>query len=177
MRGKRIWCEDISPTLKSIRASKKHGKTVEIQGLQYEYVGDDMLFCLKTFRIKKLLLLLLLISNLSFGQERKYSFEYRENRTPTGLQKVQTPGDVIIYEGKYSHTVTIITENRFEHLYVKSRQLFIRQDTLLYTLVDEYYNECSLRVVVKESLDNLELYYYSDRIEDKYYRLILKKCK
>ena len=54
MRDKRIWCEDISPTLKSIRASKKHGKTVEIQGLQYEYVGEDMLFCLKTFRIKKL---------------------------------------------------------------------------------------------------------------------------
>ena len=41
MRGKSIWCEDISPTLKSIRASKTHGKTVEIQGLQYEYVGDD----------------------------------------------------------------------------------------------------------------------------------------
>ena len=177
MRGKRTWCEDISPTLKSIRTSKKHGKTVEINGLQYEYVGDDMLFCLKTFRIKKLLLLLLLIGNLSFGQERKYSFEYRENRTSTGWEKVQTPGDVIIYEGKYSHTVTIITDTKYEHLYVKSRQLFLRQDTLLYTLVDDNYNECSLRVVVKDSLDNLELYYYSDRIEDKYYRLILKKCK
>ena len=54
MRGKRVYCEDISPTLKSIRSGKKHGKTVEIQGQQYEYVGDDMLFCLKTFRIKKL---------------------------------------------------------------------------------------------------------------------------
>jgi len=55
MRGKRIWCEDISPTLKSIRTSKKHGKTVEIQGQQYEYVGDDMLFCLKTLTIKKII--------------------------------------------------------------------------------------------------------------------------
>ena len=54
MKGKRDYCEDVSSTLKLIRASKKHGKTVEIQGLQYEYVGDDMLFCLKTFRIKKL---------------------------------------------------------------------------------------------------------------------------
>ena len=54
MRGKRVYCEDISPTLKSIRVSKKHGKTVEIQGQKYEYVGDNMLFCLKTFRIKKL---------------------------------------------------------------------------------------------------------------------------
>jgi len=127
--------------------------------------------------MKHLVLLLLLLSNLTFSQERKYSFNYRENRTPTGWQKVQTPGDVIIYEGKYSHTVTIITNTKHEHLYVKSRQLFLRQDTFLYTLVDEYYNECSLRIVVLESLDNLELYYYSDRIEDKYYRLILKKCK
>lgn len=54
MRAKRIYCEDISPTLKSIRASKKHGKTVEIQGQLYEYVGDDMLFCFKTSIIKKI---------------------------------------------------------------------------------------------------------------------------
>jgi hypothetical protein len=93
------------------------------------------------------------------------------------MEKVQTPGDVIIYEGKYSHTVTIITENRFEHLYVKSRQLFIRQDTLLYTLVDENYKECSLRIVINGSLDTIDLYYYSDRVEEKYYRLILKKCE
>lgn len=54
MRGKRVWCEDVSSTLKSIRSAKKHGKTVEIHGEQYEYVGDDMLYCLKTSRIKKL---------------------------------------------------------------------------------------------------------------------------
>jgi hypothetical protein len=109
--------------------------------------------------------------------ERKYQFEYRENRTPTGWEKIETSGDVIFYEDRHSNTISIITENKFEHLYVKTKQLFIRQDTFIYTLVDEYYNECSLRVVVKESLDNLELYYYSNRIEDKYYRLMLKKCK
>ena len=53
-RVKRVWCEDISSTLNSIRASKKHGKTVEINGLQYEHIGDDMLYCLKTSTIKKL---------------------------------------------------------------------------------------------------------------------------
>ena len=127
--------------------------------------------------MKKLVILLLLISSMSFSQERKYSFECRENRTPTGWSKVQTPGDVIIYEGKYSHTVTIVTDTKYEHLYVKSKQLFIRQDTFLYTLVDEYYNECSLRIVVNGSLDTIDLYYYSDRVEEKYYRLQLKKCK
>lgn len=127
--------------------------------------------------MKKLLLLLILITQVTFSQERKYSFEYRENRTPTGWEKVQTSGDVIIYEDRYSHTVTIVAGNKYEHLYVKSRQLFIRQDTLLYTLVDEYYNECSLRIVIKDTLDTIDLYYYSDRVEEKYYRLILKKCE
>ena len=127
--------------------------------------------------MKELFLLLILVTQVTFSQERKYSFECRENRTPTGWATVDTPGDVIIYEGKYSHTVTIITDSKYEHLYVKSKQLFIRQDTFLYTLVVEDYNECSLRVVVKESLDNLELYYYSDRVEEKYYKLILKKCE
>lgn len=127
--------------------------------------------------MKKLLLLLILITQVTFSQERKYSFECRENRTPTGWATVDTSGDVIIYEGKYSHTVTIVTANRYEHLYVKSRQLFIRQDTFLYTLVDEDYRECSLRIVVNGSLDTIDLYYYSDRVEEKYYRLILKKCE
>ena len=54
MRGKRIYCEDTSSILKNIRTAKTHGKQVEINGLQYEYVGDDMLYCLKTSRIKKL---------------------------------------------------------------------------------------------------------------------------
>lgn len=54
MRGKRIGCEGVSPIIKSIRASKKHGKTVEINGLQYEYIGDDMLYCFKTSTVKKL---------------------------------------------------------------------------------------------------------------------------
>lgn len=54
MIRKRVWCEDVSSTLRSIRSGKKHGKTVEINGMQYEYIGDDMLYCLKTSTVKKL---------------------------------------------------------------------------------------------------------------------------
>lgn len=54
MRGKRFYCEDVSSTLKSIRAAKKHGKTVQINGIEYEYIGDDLLFNTKTNRIEKL---------------------------------------------------------------------------------------------------------------------------
>ena len=129
--------------------------------------------------MKKILLLLLLVCSTAFSQRiiGNYEFQYRENRTPNGWDKVNTPGKVIFYEDKNTNTVTIITSKRVELLYVKSRQLFIRQDTFLYTLVDEDYKECSFRIVVNETLNTLEFYYYSDRVEEKYYRLKLQKCE
>jgi hypothetical protein len=54
MRGKRVYCEDMSSTIKAIRTAKNHGKTVHINGLQYECIGSNMLYCLKTSTIKKL---------------------------------------------------------------------------------------------------------------------------
>jgi hypothetical protein len=50
----RYWCEDTSQTLKEITTSKKNGKTLERNGITYEYVGDDLLFNTKTHRIEKL---------------------------------------------------------------------------------------------------------------------------
>jgi hypothetical protein len=54
VKKSKIYCEDLSPTIKKIRESKKHGKKLEISGDLYEYIGDDMLFCLKSNTIKKL---------------------------------------------------------------------------------------------------------------------------
>jgi hypothetical protein len=126
---------------------------------------------------KLVVLLLVLVSFLSFSQERKYSFDYRENRTPTGWEKVEISGDVIFHETKYTNTITIVTPDRYEIFYVKSRQLFIKQEVFLITLVDDFWRESSIRLVVKGTLDTVDLYFYSDRVEDKYYRLILKKCE
>lgn len=118
-------------------------------------------------------LLIMLISLTSFAQsvEGKYDFNFRENRTSTGWNKVYTIGKILFNKNE----VTIITSNRVEQLYVKSKQLFIRQDTFLYTLVDSDYKECSFRIVVNDTLNTIDLYYYSDRIDEKYYRLKLVK--
>jgi hypothetical protein len=51
---KRIYCEDTSPLLKSIRNAKNHGKIRTINDLTYEQIGDDMLYCFKTSRVLKL---------------------------------------------------------------------------------------------------------------------------
>ena len=119
-------------------------------------------------------LLILFLSFTSFAQsiQGNYEFKFRENRTPKGWDKVETIGKVVFENNE----VTIITPNKIEKLYVKSKQLFIRQKSFLYTLVDNNYKECRFRVVVIDTLNTIELYYYSDRVGEKYYRLNLVKC-
>jgi hypothetical protein len=51
---RRVYCEDTSPILKSIRTAKNHGKIKTINDLTYEQIGDDMLYCPKTSRVVKL---------------------------------------------------------------------------------------------------------------------------
>ena len=51
---RRHYCEDISPTLRTFRKSKHHGKIIELDGLTYERIGDDLFYCFKTSSIKNL---------------------------------------------------------------------------------------------------------------------------
>ena len=48
----RVFCEDTSTLLKTIRSHKDHGKTKIINGITYEIIGGDMLFNTKTNRIE-----------------------------------------------------------------------------------------------------------------------------
>jgi|688.fasta_scaffold756088_1 hypothetical protein len=125
--------------------------------------------------MKKLLFFLLLsITSLAQNIKGTYEFQFRENRTPTGWDKVNVNGLVIFYEDTKTNTVTIVTPTRKELLYVQSRQPFVSKDSLLYTLIDENKKECSFRIVLINQ-NSLELYYYSDRVDEKYYRLKLIK--
>lgn len=49
----RVYCEDTSQLLKSIRTHKDHGKIKVINGINYEVIGGDMLLNTKTNRIEK----------------------------------------------------------------------------------------------------------------------------
>jgi hypothetical protein len=42
----------VSSTIKNIKSSKHHGKLVELDGIQYERIGDDVLYNIKTSRLK-----------------------------------------------------------------------------------------------------------------------------
>lgn len=50
----RVFCEDTSTLLKSIKSHKENGKIKIINGISYEVIGGDMLFNMKTNRIEKI---------------------------------------------------------------------------------------------------------------------------
>lgn len=53
----RVYCEDTSLLLKSIRTHKDHGKVKLIGGITYEVIGGDMFLNTKTNRLEKLVCL------------------------------------------------------------------------------------------------------------------------
>ena len=122
--------------------------------------------------------LLLLISALTYSQERRFEFESIDVRTPEGWNILSVQGEVIFYEDDETNTISIITLSRNYKMYVKSKQMFIRQFNYLYTLVDEDYLESSIRIELDhENWDYLSFYFYSDRPGEKYFRLCLRQCK
>jgi hypothetical protein len=113
----------------------------------------------------------------SISQEKRFEFETVDMRTPDGWEIRNIPGEVVIYEDTKSHTISIVTENRNYKMYVKSKQLFVRQYSYLYTLIDDDGDESSVRIVMENNCDDyIEFYFYSDRPGEKYFRLCLKKC-
>ena len=121
--------------------------------------------------------IVIFISLLSAGQETRFEFESIDVRTPDGWDIKKIEGEVVFYEDRKTNTISIITEHRNNKMYVKSKQLFIRQYNFLYTLVDDYGNESSIRLELENRSDDyVVFYFYSDRPGEKYFRLCLKKC-
>jgi hypothetical protein len=122
-------------------------------------------------------LFILFSSFNTISQEKRYQFETVDMRTPTGWDIRNISGEVVIYEDNKSHTISIVTENKNYKMYVKSKQLFVRQYCYLYTLIDDDDDESSVRIVMENKCDDyIEFYFYSDRPGEKYFRLCLKKC-
>ena len=129
--------------------------------------------------IKKfILLLVLLASSVVNSQNKRFEFESIDVRTPDGWNILPVQGEVIFYEDAKTHTISIVTPSRTNLMYVKSNQMFVRQYNFLYTLVDDYGNDSAIRIMLENrSWDYIELYFYSDRPGEKYFRLCLNQCK
>jgi hypothetical protein len=122
----------------------------------------------------KYITLLTLLSLSSFGQtlEGTYEFDSIENKTPQGWNEINIIGKVVF--DKYE--VNITTPYKEQNLYVVTKQFFIKKKTYFYRLVDDNYKEIKVVIVVKDTLNTIDLYYYPDSVDDKKYKLKLVKC-
>jgi hypothetical protein len=115
-------------------------------------------------RFLVLKLFILFSSFNTISQEKRFEFETVDMRTPDGWEIRNISGEVVIYEDNKSHTISIVTENKNYKMYVKSKQLFVRQYCYLYTLIDDDDDESSVRIVMENKCDDyIEFYFYSDR--------------
>lgn len=127
--------------------------------------------------MKYILSAFMLFFNINvFSQKRIFEFESIDVRTPDGWNVKEIKGEVVFYEDEKTNTITISTEHRINKMYVKSKQVFIRQYNFIYTLIDDFDNESSVRVVLdNRSWDYITFYFYSNRPAEKYFRLCLTK--
>ena len=127
--------------------------------------------------MKYILSAFMLFFNINvFSQKRIFEFESIDVRTPDGWNVKEIKGEVVFYEDEKTNTITISTEHRINKMYVKSKQVFIRQYNFIYTLIDDFDNESSVRVILdNRSWDYITFYFYSNRPAEKYFRLCLTK--
>ena len=127
---------------------------------------------------KLILLTFLLVSLISFSQEKRFEFETIDKRIPTGWNISKIPGEVVFYNDGKINTISIITEYINYLMYVKTRQNFVSSHNIIYTLVDKNYNESRIRIILEnENWDYVIFYFYSDRPGEKYFRMCLKQCE
>ena len=122
----------------------------------------------------KYILIILLIFNLTFSQESKHETSEIHKRTEKGWDIVKSNIEVIIYESNNFNSINIISNNVNRIFYIKSKLTFI-EESQVYIIVDDNWIESRVRID-RIDKNNIILYFYSNRLEEKYFRLMLNRC-
>ena len=111
-----------------------------------------------------------------YSQKSTYYFDVLENRTSYGWETKSHPGEVVFDESTNVCTVTMFTKEKVYKMYITSKLLFFRQRNFLYTLIDDVGSESRIRLVFEDEFCKFaELYFYSNRKGEKYYKLCITK--
>jgi len=121
----------------------------------------------------KIYLLILIFSLSSFSQRGDYEFQTIDRRTDKGWEIIKAPGEVRFL----GDSIVVQTQYKTYTFYVDSKQHFIRTDQFIYTCHESNGNVTNLRSYQQPDChEYIILYFYTDRREEKYYKLDLKKC-
>ena len=106
-----------------------------------------------------------------------YSQTYRTNklnvRTNDGWEIYDKDIVVTFNESKLENTITITTNGNIRLFEVISKLPFIKYKSFIYIVEDLNYEESRIRI--EQSDNGIDLYFYSNRIKEKYFKLNLIK--
>ena len=125
--------------------------------------------------MKKLILFITLcISSVSFSQSGTYEFFSIDKRTEKGWEVLNVPGEVRFL----GDSIEVQTEFRLYTLHIDSKQQFVRMDQFIYQCHEDNGNVTNLRTWQELGCpEYIIMYFYSDRKDEKYYKLNLYKCE
>lgn len=123
-----------------------------------------------------LVVLSLLTHLLTHSQKSTYYFDELQNRTVDGWESKPYPGEIVFDESTNVCTVTMITTEKVYKMHITSKLMFLRQKNFLYTLIDDNSSDTRIRIACEDEFCKFaELYFYSNRKGERYYKLCLTK--
>jgi hypothetical protein len=125
--------------------------------------------------MKKLILFITLcIATFSYSQRGTYEFFSIDRRTEKGWQVFNVPGEVRFLRD----SIEVQTEFSLYTFHVDSKQQFVRVDQFIYQCHEDNGNVTNLRTWQELGCpEYVIMYFYSDRKDEKYYKLNLYKCE
>jgi hypothetical protein len=123
-----------------------------------------------------LLTIFLLIHFWIYPQKSTYYFDELHNRTFFGWEVKPHSGEIVFDESTNVCTVTMFTKEKVYKMYITSKLVFLRQKNFLYTLIDDNGSDSRIRIACDDEFCKFaDLYFYSNRKGEKYYKLCLTK--
>jgi hypothetical protein len=124
-------------------------------------------------QLRLIYLLAILFSLSSFSQRGDYEFTTIDKRTEKGWDIIKVSGEVRFL----GDSITVQTEFKTYTFYVESKQQFVRTNQFIYVCREKNGNVTHLRTYQEPDChEYIILYFYSDRKDEKYYKLDLKRC-
>ena len=125
--------------------------------------------------MKQLVILItLFITSFSFAQQGTYEFYTIDKRTESGWVVINAPGEVRFLRD----SIEVQTQYALYTFHVDSKQQFVRLDQFIYQCHEDNGNVTNLRSWQELGCpEYVILYFYSDRKDEKYYKLCLYKCE
>jgi hypothetical protein len=126
--------------------------------------------------MRKIYLIVLLVTITTFGQTKIYEFETFSEKIDNSFVETPMSGEVHINE--QTKEISLITPSHYIVYQYVSKQFFIRQQSFIIVAYDWTDKKIHIKIDKEDEYgDYITFYCYPDEQKIKYFKLCLKKCQ